>query len=249
MPVPEDCPYLVEIRRTSPVNSSREGYDALYSVASLSKIDSFYLWCLDQMQLPAGASLLDVSCGAGELVRLASRRGVRAMGIDFSQVVAQVAHRNVNPSVAVADGERLPFTDSSFDFVSNIGSLEHFLNPAQGALEMARVLRPGGRAFTLLPNTFGLLTTIWDAYRKGVTAADDQPLQRYGARADWQRLLAASGLPVCRVAGYEQAWPRSAMDWRYYLRHPKNLVRLMVAPLVPLNLSSCFLFTCELRGS
>jgi ubiquinone/menaquinone biosynthesis C-methylase UbiE len=247
--VSDNQPHFIEIRRLD-TDPSRGGYDALYTVSSLSKIESFYLWYLDQMHLPAGTSLLDVSCGAAELVRLARDRGLAAVGIDISPVVLHLARRRVQMPVplAVADGEHLPFADSSFDFVSNVGSLEHFEDPALGVREMARVLRPGGLAFVLLPNTFGLLTTILNAYRQGVTSIDEQPIQRYGARADWERLLIANGLQVRRTAKYEQSWPRSIADWGYYRRRPKDLFRLIASPLVPLNLASCFVFTCEHRA-
>jgi hypothetical protein len=110
---------------------------------------------------------------------------------------------------------------------------------------MARVLRPGGRAFVLVPNTFSLLTNIWIAFRTGQTSVDLQPIQRYGARADWTNLLQANGLRVCHTGKYERPWPRIRADWGYYLHRPKEMLRLAAAPFVPLNLAFCFLFSCE----
>lgn len=110
---------------------------------------------------------------------------------------------------------------------------------------MARVLKPGGRAYILVPNTFSLLTNVWEAFRHGRTAVDDQPIQRYGARADWSTLLEDNGLRVLRTLKYERPWPYHRPDWNYYLRKPKELARLVAGPLVPLNLAFCFLFVCE----
>lgn len=239
-----DSPYLLEIRREL---DSRAGYEAIYQEDDLSQIWSFYLWLMQQLQLPARGRLLDVSCGAGEVVQLAMRHGLSATGVDISRAAARRARQAVGPGawIAVSAGENLPFPASSFDFVTSIGSLEHFVDPAQGVREMARVLRPGGRAFVLVPNTFSLLTNIWIAFRSGQTSVDNQPLQRYGARADWTRLLEGNGLSVQRTVKYERPWPRSAADTRYYLRRPKEMIRLLLGPLVPLNLAFCFLFTCE----
>ncbi len=242
----DDGPFFLEIRRISS-DGSGQAYNALYAQASLSNLESYYLWLIKQMRLPSSGRLLDVSCGAGELVRLARLRGLQVVGIDISLVVAHTAYHSVQPTaeIAVGAGECLPFPDASFDFVTNIGSLEHFVDMTSGVREMARVLRPGGKAFVLVPNTFSLLTMIWPAFRKGRTVADHQPIQRLGARADWSRLLVMNGLSVRQTIKYERAWPRVARDWNYYLHRPKEMLRLLAAPFVPTNLAWCFLFICE----
>jgi SAM-dependent methyltransferase len=240
-------PSWLEIRVGETGQQSRQAYDDLYSVAGLSQIESFYLWLMDRLHLPASGSLLDVSCGAGEVVRLAQQRGLNATGIDISEVVAGAAHRNVPAPARILTGagEALPFASASFDVVTNIGSLEHFVDPALGVREMARVLRPEGRAHVLVPNTFSLLTNIWFAFRTGHTSIDSQPIQRYGARADWMLLLTQNGLVPRGVAKFERPWPRLPADWNYYLHHPKQLLHLIAAPVIPLNLAYCFLFVCE----
>lgn len=47
------------------------------------------------------------------------------------------------PFGVAADAETLPFADNSFDLVTCAGSLSYF-HPNQGALEIRRVLKPGG---------------------------------------------------------------------------------------------------------
>jgi SAM-dependent methyltransferase len=49
----------------------------------------------------------------------------------------------------VADAHALPFRDASFDFVFSLAVFEHLHSPWLAAAEIARVLRPGGRVFTL----------------------------------------------------------------------------------------------------
>ena len=49
----------------------------------------------------------------------------------------------------VADVHALPFADASFDFVFSLAVFEHLHSPWTAAKEIARVLRPGGRAYTL----------------------------------------------------------------------------------------------------
>lgn len=50
------------------------------------------------------------------------------------------------PRFVKASGEDLPFADSSFDCVLSYWSLNHVEDPQRCIAEMARVLRPGGKA-------------------------------------------------------------------------------------------------------
>jgi hypothetical protein len=47
-----------------------------------------------------------------------------------------------------------------------------------------------------------------------------------------------------RTVKYQREWPTRWADVGYYLRRPKALVRLLLTPLVPLNLASCFVYLC-----
>ena len=111
--------------------------------------------------------------------------------------------------------------------------------------EMTRVLKPGGRAYVLVPNTFSLLTNIWIAFRQGRTSIDQQPIQRYAARLEWQQLVEEYGLVVYKTFKYERERPRTWSDLIHYLSHPKALTRLLLTPIIPLNLAFCFVFVAR----
>jgi SAM-dependent methyltransferase len=112
--------------------------------------------------------------------------------------------------------------------------------------EMARVLKPNGRAVVLVPNTFSLLNNIWIALRQGRTSIDPyQPIQRYGARYERQELLEDNGLVVQKTIKYDRVKPRTRNELKTLLSHPKELARLILAPFVPLNLAFCFVFICH----
>ena len=53
----------------------------------------------------------------------------------------------------IGDGEHMSFSDASFDTVMNIQVLEHTFEPIRMVKEIARVLRPGGYAIFLIPQT------------------------------------------------------------------------------------------------
>ena len=241
---------MLEIYKKPDVSRSwsQTAYEKIYAGEGIRQTDSFYLWLLKLMRIEAGQRLLDISCGEGSLVRLAKERGVTAYGADMSETALLTAvHEARTQQFAVGDAQDLPFADASFDYVANIGSLEHYLDPVKGILEIRRVLSPHGLACILLPNVYSIVDNVWYAYRFGRTFQDVQPIQRYAARYDWQDLLEANGLHVDKTVKYEREWPTQAGDWQVYLHHPKSLVKLLLTPLIPLNLASCFVYLCRRR--
>ena len=87
----------------------------------------------------------------------AARRGARAFGIDISAPTAILAkasftHHSSPLRAAVADVRELPFGDASFDAIYSMGTIEHFDETERAVEEMARVLKPGGRAIVGVPN-------------------------------------------------------------------------------------------------
>lgn len=237
---------MIELRRpVVDTHDTQTAYDALYSdVAVTQHWDSYFEWILELLQPRAGQSLLDVSCGTGLLLDAARTAGLHSVGVDFSRVAVQEAQNH--GTAFVGNSEQLPLPTASFDYVVNLGSLEHFEDMASGVREMARVLKPDGTCCVLVPNTYGLLWTIWHAMNTGDVFADDQPLQRYGTRMQWQRLLEGNGLHVDRTVAYELPPPRKLWQWAYYLRHPKiHMTKLLLWRFIPINLASILVFVCS----
>jgi len=239
---------MVEIRHVE--GGTRSAYDEIYADVGIRHPDALWLWLLRLIDVQPGMRLLDVACGEGQLLRFATMMGVEAHGVDLSHV-ALVPARLGSPGAlaAVADGEALPYPDAYFDRVTNMGSLEHYEDPARGAAEMARVLKPDGLVCLHVPNTFGLRWNVMHAWRRGDVHDDGQPIQRYGTRAQWTRLLAAGGLSVERVLGYEEAadWPQRPADWLGLVRHPSRVL-IPAARFLPVDMASIFLFLCRKAG-
>lgn len=239
---------MIEIRH-SEVNTakqSQQAYDGIYSGTGIRHRDAFYVWLLGLVQPKPGTKLLDVSCGEGKLVELARRRGVFACGVDFSvSAVLRATSDTQLREFAVADGTSLPFRDASFDIITCIGSLEHFVDPSAGVREISRVMAPGARACILLPNTFSLLGNVDYARRYGDIFDDGQPIQRYNTRCGWQRLLENNGLRVIAVHKWELTRPCSVGDYLWYARRPRKLAHYLIGTILPLNLANCFVYICE----
>jgi SAM-dependent methyltransferase len=234
---------MIEIRHTTKDSTAlRKAYDVLYGQSTTEHSGNYYRWILNELRPRSGSSLLDVCCGTARLAEEARKLQVQATGSDFSVV----ALSNSSAPVAVADAEHLPYPNNTFDYVVNLGSLEHLVHIEQGIAEMVRVLRPGGVCCVLVPNTFGLFWTIRHAYHTGDIADDGQPLQRYGTRQQWQRLLEVKGFYVERVIGYEVPPPETVRQWLGTLRRFRyHFLPAALRPYIPVNLASMLVYFCR----
>jgi ubiquinone/menaquinone biosynthesis C-methylase UbiE len=100
------------------------------------------------LDIGAGASLHGGwgGCSQEELARRASL----VVGCDMA---APGLRQNPHLTAAtIADGGKLPFSDSSFDLVTANMVLEHLSEPVVVFREIGRVLRPGGRFVFVTPN-------------------------------------------------------------------------------------------------
>jgi ubiquinone/menaquinone biosynthesis C-methylase UbiE len=213
---------------------------------SLRDSDSFYQWVFRKLHAQPGKTLLDVACGSGRLLCHASRAGLHTIGIDFSSEALRL-EREIAPGskLVLADGQYLPFSNESVDYVTNLGSLEHFVDMDQGVREMVRVVRSDGLVAVFLPNAFYLADLIWWVWRKGRSPSHNQPLERFAAFADWVVLLERNGLKVRKGYAYNFMFPRSRLDWEYYRCFPRKLLNLALVPCIPFNFSYSFLYLCQ----
>lgn len=91
-------------------------------------------------------AVLDLACGAGRHTEALRRRGYRTLGVDLSLIL--LARRPQLPRVR-GDMRRLPFADSSFDWVLNFftsfGYFESEHENFRVLWEIVRILTPGGQ--------------------------------------------------------------------------------------------------------
>ncbi|NHN54942.1 class I SAM-dependent methyltransferase [Calidifontibacter sp. DB0510] len=99
----------------------------------------------------AGRDVLEFGAGAGQGSRWVAGQGARAVATDLSIGMLGVGRRlnaaSDHPVPLVqADARRLPFAEASFDLVfSAYGAVPFIADTAALMVELARVLRPGGR--------------------------------------------------------------------------------------------------------
>ncbi len=100
---------------------------------------------------PEGAMILVDGCGVGAYaIRLLEDSPyVFAFDIEHDRTVS--AHQHV-PNTHVAASEHKPYPANTFDLILSHEVLEHVQDDRAALAEMARVLRPGGRAVIFCPN-------------------------------------------------------------------------------------------------
>jgi SAM-dependent methyltransferase len=100
----------------------------------------------------AGTDALDVGCSAGLYARTLAAEGARVHALDASaaflvEAGARAAAAGVAPTLVRGDAHALPYQGGSFDRVAVGATLNELSDPAGAVAEIARVLRPGGRAW------------------------------------------------------------------------------------------------------
>jgi SAM-dependent methyltransferase len=99
--------------------------------------------------------LLDVGCGAGNLLQAARKNGWNAQGLDVS--AGAVKHvRGLGFEVYEGELQEAAFPSAHFDVVTAAELLEHLIDPQPLLQEVARILRPGGLFWTTTPHARGL---------------------------------------------------------------------------------------------
>ena len=107
------------------------------------------LACLEYA--PHARDLLDIGCSAGYVLEAGRSLGLQAVGVDYSTFAVQHC-RERGYRAEVGELTQLPLPDGSFDIVTLKHTLEHSRHPLRALDEIARVLRPGGVVFLIVPD-------------------------------------------------------------------------------------------------
>lgn len=144
-----------------------------------------------------GMRLVDLGFGDGQLLARAVLSGASCFGVDICEVGYRMAltrwmeldsAHNVGEgalgsmSLSLSPMETTGYPSAHFDFALSLGSMEHALDVEAAVVEMARILKPGGRWLLYVPNE------EW--------AHDDQPLETVAPSSWWVGLCEQAGLVV-----------------------------------------------------
>ncbi len=221
----EQVPREEKARRVRAVFDSVAGrYDLMNDLMSGGLHRLWKQFTLSQTGLREGHRALDVAGGTGDLAAgMARQVGDTGLVVlsDINAAMLAVGRDRLldrgilrNLRVAIADAERLPFCDESFDCVTIGFGLRNVTDKPAALASMGRVLRPGGRLLVLefSQPAIAALNPLYDAYSFGVLpwlgrrVAGDEASYRYLAESirrfpDQETLLGLmrdAGLEDCR---------------------------------------------------
>jgi cyclopropane fatty-acyl-phospholipid synthase-like methyltransferase len=171
------------------------GYDRIAEryLASKDPEDPATLAALEELarDLPPGAPVLDLGCGAGVPVTRWLAKRLAVTGVDVSATQLDLARQHVpQADFLKADMTGVSFEPQSFDAVVAFHSIIHVPRSEHPALlgKIYRWLRPGG-AF--------LATWAFDAWE-----GEDEDWEGWGAPMRWSHHDGETSLALLRGAGF-----------------------------------------------
>ncbi len=219
----EKVPWAEKAKRVRSVFASVAGkYDVMNDLMSFGAHRLWKQFTLSLTGLRPGGRALDVAGGTGDLalgmLRQVGKDGSVVLS-DINPAMLEVGRDRLldlgfvsNVECLVADAERLPFDDNSFDCVTIGFGLRNVTDKAAALRSMHRVLKPGGQLLVLefsTPVAPGL-KPVYDAYSfkvlplLGRFVAGDEASYRYLAESIRMHPDQETLLGMLRTAGFEQ---------------------------------------------
>ena len=170
------------------------------------------LTMIDQLirpHLKPDSRLLEIGCGAGNLLLQASVRGSYPVALDLAMQALTFVRSRLRQARSGPEaprdflclqsiGELLPLASDSFDCILLSEVIEHLEAPQISIREAARVLRPGARLLVTTPN----YRSLWPVMERAVDMmnmapkmAGEQHISRFHPNS-LKRLLVDSGLGI-----------------------------------------------------
>jgi SAM-dependent methyltransferase len=173
--------------------TTRHGFTGLYRRFVLRDHRRFIDKTIRALEIPK-ARILDLGCGAGDLLAALRKRGHSAIGMDIAHSALRSAAELNVPGV-LGSYRQPPYRDGSFDLVMMFHVLEHIPDPDAAIKGARQMLRPNGRLLIQVPNADCMQFNILGKFWMGL----DCPRHLYDyRRQDLENLLARNGFAVLR---------------------------------------------------
>ncbi len=129
-------------------------YDLLNHLLSAGLDRRWRATAISALELPAGARVLDLCTGTGDLAIAAVQggRNVSVVGVDFAGEMLRLGRAKLAASgltrvirLIRGDATRIPLAERSCDAATIGFGIRNVADPESALVEIARVVRPGGR--------------------------------------------------------------------------------------------------------
>ena len=146
---------------------------------------------------------LDIATGGGHTALALSPHVARVVASDLTPRMLATARDFLaergadNVDFVIADAERLPFLDETFDLVTVRIAPHHFADVRAATAEIARVLTPGGRLVVI--DNIAPEDPALDAFVNELERRRDSSHVRCYPASEWIAFIAAAGLRVTQT--------------------------------------------------
>ena len=199
------------------------------------KLFRTYSIFLDILKTEKNKNILDVGCGDGNLLKVAEDRGLLSFGVDISLSAIRTSQLITKKSKTIlARGENLPFKEKFFDYITCLGSLEHFLDQKKALKELKRVSRDDAKFCIMVPNI-----NFWGWRLEGKTGTG-QVQEKLLDLNGWKKVIEKSGFSIVKT--FKDKHPPKIFNTLSVIE------RILYEPLwyiVPLKLCPQFIFICK----
>jgi demethylmenaquinone methyltransferase / 2-methoxy-6-polyprenyl-1,4-benzoquinol methylase len=216
-------------------------YDLMNDLMSLGIHRVWKRFTIEKAALRPGLAVLDLAGGTGDLAALMAPRvapGGKVVLSDINEAMLRRGRERLldrglagdQVEYTLADAERLPFEDASFDVVTIAFGLRNVTHKDRALAEMFRVLRAGGQLLVLeFSHPVAPLAPAYDLYSFrvlpaiGKLVAGDADSYRYLAESirmhpdqDTLRdMMAAAGFEDCRYHNLTGGIVALHRGWKY----------------------------------
>lgn len=179
----------------------------------------------EKFDLKKGDKILEPGVGTGNFLQPFQDRGLKCSGCDLSaHAGADLKGKNIELKTCNIEVDGLPYKDNQFDVVYSKSLLEHFVNPGYYLQEVLRVLKPGGKCLTLVPD--------WEVnYR---TFYDDPTHKSPFTKVSLRDIYLLNGFEAVAIEKLRQL----PIVWKF----PQlNVICSAISPFVPIRTQNKFL--------
>ncbi|WP_230972489.1 class I SAM-dependent methyltransferase [Archaeoglobus neptunius] len=177
-------------------------YDLMESPMELINFKRWRKLLFDEMKADENSLILEIGVGTGKNIPF--YRNNHFVAIDISEKMIARAKKKSGSKIVdlvIADAERMPFKDESFDIVYSTFVFCSVDDPVRGLKEAYRVLKKGGKAYFLehmLPENrilaaiFNILNPLFRFFGPEINRRTDKNIRKAGFRIEKQIFLLGS---------------------------------------------------------
>ena len=180
---------------------------------SFSK-EEYLQWAVERIAPQGQDRVLEVAAGTCVLGRAMARGAAQVTCLDLTAAMLEVGKQKAaeqgldNMEFVMGDAQELPYPEDHFDGVVTRLALHHFPDPSQPFMEMARVLKPGGKlAVIVMEAGEGTLRDVRDEIERMRDPSHVHTLSAGEVRGLFQK----NGIPI--IQEEQRAIPVALHAW------------------------------------